>query len=98
MDTKGDDAGPDDAGIVAVLRLQMAETDDADVALDGEVMALALVPVRAVRIDRNVKESVQAWLRAKVERLLARYNCPPDKKERTIELVLEQLAVLAVAA
>ncbi len=55
--------------------------------------------VKAVResaiIDWNLKESVQAGLRAKVKRLLARYGYPPDKEERAIELDLEQAQLLA---
>ena len=55
--------------------------------------------MKAVResatIDWNLKESVRAGLRAKVRRLLARYDYPPDKEERAIELVLEQAQLLA---
>jgi type I restriction enzyme, R subunit len=40
---------------------------------------------------------VQAGLRATVTRLLARYDYPPDKEERAIELVLEQAQLLADA-
>jgi type I restriction enzyme R subunit len=55
--------------------------------------------VQAVRnsatIDWNFKESVQAGLRAKVERLRAPYDYPPDKEERAVELVLEQAQFFA---
>lgn len=66
---------------------------------DDTLKAIAQAPVKAVResatIDWNLKESVQAGLRAKVKRLLARYDYPPDKEERAIELVLEQAQLFA---
>lgn len=66
---------------------------------DDTLKAIAHALVNAVResatIDWNLKESVQAGLRAKVKRLLARYDYPPDKEERAIELVLEQAQLLA---
>ena len=34
-------------------------------------------------------------MRSKVRRLLARYDYPPDKEDRAVELVLEQAALLA---
>lgn len=68
---------------------------------DDTLKAIAHALVDAVResatIDWNLKESVQAALRAKVKRLLARYDYPPDKEERAIELVLEQAEVFATA-
>ncbi|MCB1015086.1 MAG: DUF3387 domain-containing protein, partial [Acidimicrobiales bacterium] len=68
---------------------------------DDTLKAIAHALVDAVResatIDWNLKESVQAALRAKVKRLLARYDYPPDKEERAIELVLEQAEVFAAA-
>lgn len=46
-------------------------------------------------IDWNLKESVRASMRAKIRRLLAKYDYPPDKEERAIELVLEQAELFA---
>lgn len=69
---------------------------------DDTLKAIAQALVNAVResatIDWNLKESVRAGLRAKVKRLLARYDYPPDKEERAIELVLEQAELFASAA
>jgi type I restriction enzyme R subunit len=66
---------------------------------DDTLKTIAQALVKAVQesatIDWNLKESVQAGLRAKVKRLLARYDYPPDKEERAIELVLEQAQLLA---
>jgi type I restriction enzyme R subunit len=68
---------------------------------DDTLKAIAQALVKAVResatIDWNLKESVQAGLRAKVKRLLARYDYPPDREERAIELVLEQAQLFAEA-
>lgn len=58
--------------------------------------------VRSVResatIGRNLKDSVRAAMRAKVKRLLTRYDYPPDKEERAIELVLQQAELFAAEA
>jgi len=66
---------------------------------DDVLKLIAQELVKAVRestsIDWNLKESVRAGLRAKVRRLLARYDYPPDKEERAIQLVLEQAELLA---
>ena len=66
---------------------------------DDVLKAIARELVKAVResttIDWNLKESVRAGLRAKVRRLLTRYDYPPDKEERAIQLVLDQAELLA---
>ncbi len=46
-------------------------------------------------IDWQFKESVRAAMRAKVRRLLAKYDYPPDLEEKAVELVLEQAELLA---
>jgi type I restriction enzyme R subunit len=48
-------------------------------------------------IDWKYKESVKAEIRAKVRRLLARYDYPPDLEERAVELVLQQAELFADA-
>lgn len=78
----------------------VCQNDAAVLELGDETLkAIAHALVDAVResatIDWNLKASVQAALRAKVKRLLARYDYPPDKEERAIELVLEQAEVFA---
>ncbi|MBX3313770.1 MAG: type I restriction endonuclease subunit R [Actinobacteria bacterium] len=81
----------------------VCQNDAAVLELGDETLkAIAHALVKAVRdsatIDWNLKESVQAGLRAKVKRLLARYDYPPDKEERAIELVLEQAQLFANAS
>jgi type I restriction enzyme R subunit len=49
-------------------------------------------------IDWNLKESVRAAMRAKVRRLLAKYDYPPDLEEKAVELVLEQAELFAAEA
>jgi type I restriction enzyme R subunit len=55
--------------------------------------------VRAVRssatIDWNLKDSVRAAMRAKVRKLLARYDYPPDHEDKAVELVLQQAELFA---
>jgi len=69
---------------------------------DDTLKAIARDLVKTVRdsatIDWNLKESVRATMRAKVRRLLARYDYPPDKEDRAIELVLEQAELFAQEA
>lgn len=50
---------------------------------------------KSATIDWNLKESVRAAMRAKVRRLLAKYDYPPDKSEKAVELVLEQAELFA---
>jgi type I restriction enzyme R subunit len=67
---------------------------------DVTLKQIAKELVKAVRssisIDWNMKESVRAEMRAKVKRLLTRYDYPPDKEEHAIDLVLEQAELIAV--
>ncbi len=67
---------------------------------DDTLRKIAKELVKAVRssisIDWNMKDSVRAEMRAKVKRLLTRYDYPPDKEERAIDLVLEQAELVAI--
>jgi type I restriction enzyme R subunit len=67
---------------------------------DDTLKKIARELVKAVRdsaaIDWNLKESVRAEMRAKIKRLLARYDYPPDKEEKAIDLVLEQAELFAI--
>lgn len=81
----------------------VCQNEPAVLELGDDVLKLiAQELVKAVRestsIDWNLKESVRAGLRAKVRRLLTRYDYPPDKEERAIQLVLEQAELLAELA
>ncbi|MEX5718202.1 type I restriction endonuclease subunit R [Geodermatophilus maliterrae] len=66
---------------------------------DDTLKKIASELVRAVQanatIDWSLKESVRAAMRAKVRRLLARYDYPPDHEARAIELVLQQAELFA---
>lgn len=78
----------------------VCQNEPAVLELGDEVLkTIARELVKAVResasIDWNLKESVRAQLRAKVRRLLTRYDYPPDKEERAIQLVLEQAELIA---
>ena len=46
-------------------------------------------------IDWSVKESVRAAMRAKIRRLLTKYDYPPDQEDRAVALVLEQAELFA---
>jgi type I restriction enzyme R subunit len=69
---------------------------------DDTLKAIARDLVRAVQesatIDWNLKESVRAAMRARVRRLLAKYDYPPDKEDRAVDLVIEQAELLATEA
>jgi type I restriction enzyme R subunit len=66
---------------------------------DDTLKAIARDLVKTVQasatIDWNLKDSVRAALRAKVRRLLAKYDYPPDAEDRAVELVLEQAELTA---
>jgi type I restriction enzyme R subunit len=68
---------------------------------DETLKTIAAELVTSVRqsatIDWNLKESVQATMRAKVRRLLAKYDYPPDLEEKAVELALEQAELFAAA-
>ncbi|MFN2496958.1 MAG: type I restriction enzyme endonuclease domain-containing protein [Pseudonocardiaceae bacterium] len=76
-------------------------TNEAAVSeLGTDVLAqIARDLVAAVRKDRAVdwtaREQVQARLRSKAKRLLAKYGYPPDEEARALELVLQQTATFA---
>ena len=66
---------------------------------DDTLKRIARELVRAVResatIDWNLKDSVRAAMRAKIKRLLTRYDYPPDKEEQAIDLVIQQAELFA---
>ena len=81
----------------------VVQNDSAILELGDEVLKeIAQALVKTIResatIDWNLKESVRAAMRSKVRRLLARYDYPPDKEDRAIELVLEQAELFAQEA
>jgi hypothetical protein len=49
----------------------------------------------SISIDWNYKTSLKAEMRAKVRRLLAKYDYPPDLEEKDVELVLQQADLFA---
>jgi len=78
----------------------IANNDSAVLDLGDEVLKkIARELVTAVRssatIDWNLKDSVRAAMRAKVRRLLAKFDYPPDQEDQAIELVLEQAELFA---
>jgi type I restriction enzyme R subunit len=48
-----------------------------------------------VTIDWTLRENVRAQLRVLVKRILRKHGCPPDKRGKTTETVLEQAALLS---
>ena len=78
----------------------VATNGSAKRVLGDEVLAaIARDLVRAIRadmtVDWTIREQVQAKLRSKVKRLLARYGYPPDAETRAVELVLKQTKTFA---
>jgi type I restriction enzyme R subunit len=66
---------------------------------DDILKKIARELVEAVRssatIDWNLKDSVKAAMRSRVRRLLAKYDYPPDREEKAVELVLQQAELFA---
>jgi len=86
----------------AALYDAIAQNDAAVLELgDDTLKKIAVELVRAVRssvtIDWNLKDSVRAAMRAKVRRLLAKYDYPPDYEDKAIDLVLEQAELFAAS-
>jgi len=70
--------------------LQMGDATLKRIAVD-----LVWAVQQSVTIDWSVKESVRAAMRAKIRRLLAKYDYPPDQEDMAVELVLEQAELFA---
>jgi type I restriction enzyme R subunit len=65
-----------------------------DVLKKNATELVEAVPASAT-IDWNLKGSVRAAMRAKIRRLLAKYDYPPDHEARAIALILEQAELFA---
>ncbi len=70
--------------------LQMGDATLKKIAVD-----LVWAVQQSVTIDWNVKASVRAAMRAKIRRLLAKYDYPPDQEDKAVELILEQAELFA---
>lgn len=81
----------------------IVQNDAAVLKLGDETLKkIAHELVEAIRsnatIDWNLKDSVKAAMRSKVRRLLAKYDYPPDREEKAVELVLQQAELFAQSA
>lgn len=84
----------------AALYDAIAQNESAVLELGDETLKkIATELVGAVRssvtIDWNLKESVRAAMRAKIRRLLAKYDYPPDYEDAAVDLVIEQAELFA---
>lgn len=84
----------------AALYDAIAQNEAAVLELGDETLKkIATELVGAVRssvtIDWNLKESVRAAMRAKIRRLLAKYDYPPDYEDAAVDLVIEQAELFA---
>lgn len=70
--------------------LQMGDATLREIAVD-----LLWTVQQSVTIDWSVKESVRAAMRAKIRRLLATYDDPPDQEDKAVELILEPAELFA---
>ena len=70
--------------------LQMGDATLKKIAVD-----LVWAVQQSVTIDWSVKESVRAAMRARIRRLLAKYDYPPDQEDKAVELILEQAELFA---
>ncbi len=79
------------------------ETNDSAVQVLGDetLRDIARELVETVRsntsIDWTLRESVRAWLRTRVRRVLRKHKYPPDKEEKATNTVLEQAEALSHA-
>jgi type I restriction enzyme R subunit len=79
----------------AIMQNDSAVLELGDVTFKKIAHELVVAVRTSATIDWNLKESVRAEMRAKIKRLLTRYDYPPDKEERAIQLVLEQAEMFA---
>jgi type I restriction enzyme, R subunit len=79
----------------AIVQNNAAVLEMGDDILKKIAVDLVFAVQQSVTIDWEHKESVRATMRAKIRRLLAKYDYPPDQEERAVELVLEQAELFA---
>jgi len=95
--TRGDALGLNESEIA--FYDAVVQNDAAVMLRDDTLKTIAQELVGAVRdsasIDWNLKNSVRAAMRAKIKRLLTRYDYPADKEEKAIELILQQAELFA---
>ena len=81
----------------AIVQNDSAILELGDKVLKEIARKLVKTVQESATIDWNLKDSVRAAMRAKIKRLLTRYNYPPDKEAAAIELVLQQAEMFAAA-
>jgi len=74
----------------AIAQNDAAVLQMGDVTLKRIAVDLVWAVQQSVTIDWSVKVSVRAAMRAKIRRLLAKYDYPPDQEDKAVELILEQ--------
>ena len=79
----------------AIVQNDSAVLEMGDNTLKKIAVELVAAIQGSVTIDWSLKESVRATMRSKVRRLLAKYDYPPDREEKAVELVLQQAELLA---
>ena len=79
----------------AIVQNDAAVLELGDDVLKEIARKLVKTVQESATIDWNLKDSVRAAMRAKIERLLTRYDYPPDKETAAIELVLQQAELFA---
>lgn len=78
----------------------IVQNDSAVLTMGGDTLKKTAIDLvwqiqGSITIDWNYKSSVKAEMRAKVRRLLAKYDYPPDLEVKAVELVLQQAELFA---
>ena len=79
----------------AIAQNEAAVLELGDETLKRIAVDLVYAVQSSVTIDWSLKETVRAAMRAKIRRLLAKYDYPPDYEEKAIEFVLQQAELFA---
>ena len=79
----------------AIVQNDAAVLEMGDDTLKEIARQLVAAVKESASIDWNLKDSVRAAMRAKIKRLLTRYDYPPDKEEAAIDLVIRQAEMFA---
>ncbi len=78
------------------LGLSVAEAYFYDAIVQNDSAARLVTAVQSsATIDWSIKVSVRTMMCSKVRRLLARYDYPPDRGKKAVELVLQQAKLFA---
>ena len=86
----GCELGRDPSDYEALAQNDATVMELGDAELRMIVTALTELMRRDATVDWRYRESVRAALPVKIKRLMHKHHCPPDKRQRAVDLVIER--------